>query len=854
MSSELSGWTRSRPIRIAFLVEDGEHSDLVLDGIFADCYGRWGGRFSLIARCEDRKIVPAYWPWLEEYAPDLVYSYVDLSNEDILEIHERLAPADYKFHHVRGEPRLDVFGFKPSYGFSPLSSLASVFRLARYAPPGRKGGPLKIIDHWFGEQASRMLTDNFGTYHHTAGTSLFPHDAQVAASLITIVSPERQKNKQQLGLSPDAIAIPNETAAYEEFANRNAWCLAVLSAQLAPRLEFHDHRWHNSLNVVVGETFADRLLFWNARLLAPAWLDGDIGAIRVTSEALQDPDFLKALGLILKYRNHYGGGGHHNVTIRSTSTIAENIEAARAAIAGTQPWGHVATELLESADAIIPSNQVLKRSSERNSGTGLIMGQPGWTEFGWTPPTVRPPVKIPDHLADVPPQHSFADGYWCADFTLECDGAPEPRFGNKTVWALPKRWRMSRAFTGTLVGNAGPTGWALPGWRGRTGTYSMCVSLARPVNAIDVPKSADAIRWALEVDGARPIAEVYPASKVARMEPSNEARYLDGILGMTGGLAGARGFLLHPFLVDVFASLGGATNLPIEKVVPTANRLRRQARFEGTFDLKDERERFVLADLLLKAARSLKKPLDWIGYDRLTEAWKQHCEDYWARHPREIDPDDQEYWEDQQRAMLDGCLIAMRQRQIMFQGHEWTCPACHHRNWLDMSELALQIACKICKRTEPTPIDIKWRFRPNEFVIQALRDHSVLSLLWTLTALQARSRASFMFTGPSWFYPNAESGTSPDAEADLLVLIDGEAIVCEVKASWSVLRRKDVADLVKLAKRLRPDTAMLAVMEDRADMAQELEAARTELAGVGIDFEVLTLREFGLEDDPWLLS
>src|SRR4051794_9419621 len=128
MAQEFRGWTRTRPVRVAFLVEDGEHSSLILDGIFADCYGRWGGRFNMVVPCYDGKIDPIYWPWLETYGPDIVYSYVRLSDADILEVHERLAPSEYKLHRVPSEPRLDVFGFKPSYGFSPLSSLASIFK------------------------------------------------------------------------------------------------------------------------------------------------------------------------------------------------------------------------------------------------------------------------------------------------------------------------------------------------------------------------------------------------------------------------------------------------------------------------------------------------------------------------------------------------------------------------------------------------------------------------------------------------------------------------------------------------------------------------------------------------------
>ena len=49
MSREFKGWARPRPLRVAFLVEEVGNASLILDGIFADYYDRWGGRFSLIA-------------------------------------------------------------------------------------------------------------------------------------------------------------------------------------------------------------------------------------------------------------------------------------------------------------------------------------------------------------------------------------------------------------------------------------------------------------------------------------------------------------------------------------------------------------------------------------------------------------------------------------------------------------------------------------------------------------------------------------------------------------------------------------------------------------------------------------
>jgi hypothetical protein len=103
---ELKGWARPRPLRVAFLIEDGEHASLALDGVFADCYNRWGGRFSLIVPCHNGRIVPSYWPWLEAYDPDIVYSYLSLSRADVLEVHERLSPAQYASHELGREPRL----------------------------------------------------------------------------------------------------------------------------------------------------------------------------------------------------------------------------------------------------------------------------------------------------------------------------------------------------------------------------------------------------------------------------------------------------------------------------------------------------------------------------------------------------------------------------------------------------------------------------------------------------------------------------------------------------------------------------------------------------------------------------
>ena len=83
---------------------------------------------------------------------------------------------------------------------------------------------------------------------------------------------------------------------------------------------------------------------------------------------------------------------------------------------------------------------------------------------------------------------------------------------------------------------------------------------------------------------------------------------------------------------------------------------------------------------------------------------------------------------------------------------------------------------------------------------------------------------------------------------------DGRAIFCEVKSSWHTLRLPDISDFVDLAKRLRPDVALLAVMEEGTGPHAELTAATAELAAVGIALELLTPGRDEHRDDPYLPS
>jgi len=856
VSLEPHCWARPRPIRVAFLVQDGEHAQLALDGIFADCYGRWGGRFSLIAPCVNGQIIPSYWPWLEAFDPDIVYSYVELNRESILEIHERINPSNYAFHYLdENNPRLDIHGFKPQYRFSLLSSLSTIFRQARYNPNAANGGTpaVNLLHSWHTEAPSRFFRDNFGVFDTGNGGSVIPTDARTALSLTAVVSPDHAANRQA-GVPLELNTVPDEITAFSHFANRRATSMSVASLLYASKMEFHSPRWGAAFNLVVGSSFRDRVLFWNARLHIPAWLDSDLQCLRVDEDQTENQDFLAVVSELIRHRNHNGNGGQPRVVIRSNSVSPEALAAIAERLRATNPWSAVGLQHVETLDELAPEARRLEDAREGNRFGGDLMPRLDWTRFDWMPPTIRPPAIHPDHLLDAPVRQAFAAGHWACDINIDYDGPLGISRQNR--WGLPRRWRMAQAFE--VKHDAMALHDLPPQQRGnRLGNLTTFPKLDSPIASIKVPSAEEAVFLALQQESraednvAR--GRVFPRAKVAEIWPSNESRYLNGILGLAGGLERTAAILLHPFLKNLLASFGGTPNLAGAKVEPTVNRLAKWGRNLPAFDIRDKRDRLALSTLIVRAASGLKTPERFISYSAIRDSWSAYKTEYWERNPQQPEPGDDIDWNADEMRSLDDCLIDLRQRRIFFQGHHWLCDECHHRNWLDLGSLRTERTCEVCQTASQTPVSIEWQFRPNEFLIDSLRDHSALSLIWVLQVLSQRARSSFAYVGPSAMKFSHES-TASDAEADLLVISDGKALLCEVKSSWASVRKADINKLVQLATRLRPDVALLAVMEENGEMNDLIADATQQLAQQQIEFELLLWRPNELLDGPYLPS
>src|SRR5436309_16028480 len=86
-------------LRVAYLVDLSNSAAELLDSIFAEAYGRWSGRRSLIVPAGPDGIDDRYDEWLWYFDPDLIYSFLALTDRAVAALHERFAPA-YLTHHA----------------------------------------------------------------------------------------------------------------------------------------------------------------------------------------------------------------------------------------------------------------------------------------------------------------------------------------------------------------------------------------------------------------------------------------------------------------------------------------------------------------------------------------------------------------------------------------------------------------------------------------------------------------------------------------------------------------------------------------------------------------------------------
>lgn len=850
--SQRSANVRTRPIRVAFLVEFADSSRPILTAIFRACFRFWGGRFSLIVPCENGVPHAAYRPWLKAYDPDIIYSYVDLDAAEQLRLHEDIYPS-YLVRHARTHDKdQDLRSWAPSLPISPLGIATLLPLLARrsaFGPPT----PLRLVTALGKLENASFLIDNFGTHDlgvERRATNQLAGQVKIVAVCGDDVLPEHSRHVDE------RVAGASELLA-KLGGPHNMITFAQLAAILTPRPDRRVFRSSRTFNLVIGDTVADGLLYWNLRSLYPVWRDGSPVDLRVSPEMLADDDFRAALLAYLRNIPAVSGdnsGGSMNVTLRSASLSIEQLEAIKVQLTQPRQWIGFSTEAVASPDEYVPEKlENQDREYGLSQTSGLSTGH--WNAKVVTAGRWHLTADVPEHLRHAPVSfQSEAEGLWAVDLDVERGDDNSPYDNVRDRWRLPRRLRVTGSFIRhhQLSGMNAPT--LLPRVS-RHGLLTLFTGGAGSLPAICEPTDHEAIVggvtqgrdwWQFADDSPlRPEQLCYMA------ERSDAGRYFWGVYQLLGGLGSARAFLMSKFWRAQLAKFGATDQRPEQRLEGLKGKLRKRLP-KQPFDLSAEKDLNRLADVVLQEADAIRLSNTSISWDELRSDHDLLAEADWESWPG--DPEDRLEAIESDRRSLVTAVQTLCEREVLHQGREFACPRCHYKAWISIADLKPIIECEVCKYAEPAPVDGSWEFRLNGFLREALRRHGVGPLFWALSQFRPITTASYWFEGPLGIYFTKESAEKGERDTDIdLTIIAGDQVrMCEVKQS--VRGFDDPEGYAAHFRKLRPDIATIAIMEPasakiRAAFAK-FEAA---LEGSDIRAELLTFDpERDIDDRAYL--
>jgi len=178
----------------------------------------------------------------------------------------------HNFHW--GEVR-NQSAYRPRLPITPLTVL-SVAAIMTRGDMSFSQQPVTLVDTQLGTKPSPFLQQNFGCYGQSLDPWPIAGEMGDYVRAVTFVPPEIQANPR---VSPKAIGdvVSSEGELVNRIANqRDLIGLAQLSSCFASRAELVEMKWSRTVTLVVGDAFADAVVFWNAHHYSPTWINAGI--------------------------------------------------------------------------------------------------------------------------------------------------------------------------------------------------------------------------------------------------------------------------------------------------------------------------------------------------------------------------------------------------------------------------------------------------------------------------------------------------------------------------------------------------------------------------------------------------
>ncbi len=411
----------SRPIRFAYLVENSKDSLVILDEIFRNCYERWGGLRSLIVPVHGGNINEDYMLWLCYYDPDIIYSYAQLNPKTRKKLLSQTSPFKFYIHEQSGisSPHPHQPRYSRETGMSALNSLTTISSSSVYKSLEplilSDSDPIKKELLWKDRISfvdSGFVTDNFGCFSENTLDHVTKAENGFGCIGLQSLKP-LSKTKNRGRILSDEISLLNEIAKYP--TDTRIYTPAYFSGKYIPYSSIQLSSSFREIKLFIGDSFEDRLNFWNSRFDYSEIQDYDPAhkALRIPMSIIKNPLFVPSLKKFLAQLQQ-----RHQFLRTSLISYSLSTEELRKIKSELDLNKVISCEIISEPENIFPKQ--FEGSSEAASDYGK-----------------------PVHLEALHKNLFFLKKgeVWVTEIEIKISDAP-----HKGIWKLPRRNSICEAF------------------------------------------------------------------------------------------------------------------------------------------------------------------------------------------------------------------------------------------------------------------------------------------------------------------------------------------------------------------------------------------------------------------------
>ncbi|MEW6777555.1 MAG: hypothetical protein AB1405_14755 [Bdellovibrionota bacterium] len=803
-------YVNKRPLRVAFLVEDKPESLSLINDILAYNRERWGGRYNPIIFTDGQTLTEDWWTLLETIDPDIVKSFVTLSDDLITNIERRIAPYLIQGPNLRDEEkehrRIDL-------GDNGLSFLPTL-PMIRMASESFSDPILVLFDANKAIDLSikRFVEWNFGEYSR----------------------PIHAVNRALTGVRTQPFQITDATSLTEPLTELSTYRAYTYPIQLCavPKeaLPSTDRsQFCETFQVVIGDAPIDVVYFWNLAATVPEWKRTRLNQVWLPISIATNPQLRDALIAWLQRVGDPTGSYDGGIRFVSLSLSQERLNQIVEPITSKLRISRYVSAL----QTIEPPHL--------NEFPPWPIGLEKMDHYRATNARESLTLNEPDI-----PKGAHGRERWMADLYIEFRSKHHLGMMGRHLW-----WQLPRLNGLAFQMFGGPS-------RILRNRYpSRAVMRENPRLNITLFDDTN-ILTGLVVEGLQN-RSCFDASNEKRKKlfagrlpydeawPSDKGRYLSGLLKLFGGLDSAHHIFKNHYWRRMFNLLSGRTaHTDAQRLEIVDNTLRKHIRSNGIQFYENDKAITWLTKLVLRVARSLPAPSRELDFETFRKQARQEIDDFNTSRP------DRESWVYSEEDLLNA-LAGLTERGILLMGIQAKCSSCGYRAWHHINDTKQILQCGGCNAEFPMPPESPWHYRLNSLVRAAYADHGLLPVVLLLNELFLfEGRSALLFAPCLDLFDRNEKG--PVGDVDIAAILDGQFIIGEVKQSRDLFDQATFSKMEQIARRLLPDILLFASMDGKPNtlITREISRLSEALKPLGISVRWHSLSTSIFEPSPTL--